>query len=92
LGVETGCGDGDRGGLFAREPLRGTRFHLELDWPGQPTGLRVSRSGDQASWVQVEPLPEAVDPAEADLGTGLLKRLSVHRCGWDGVINRLGWL
>jgi hypothetical protein len=19
-------------------------------------------------------------------------RLSVHRCGWDGVINRLGWL
>jgi hypothetical protein len=24
--------------------------------------------------------------AEAD------KRLSVHRCGWDRVINRLGWL
>jgi uncharacterized protein YydD (DUF2326 family) len=50
-------------GMTVMNPrLRSITFTLDLDWPGQPGGVRVSRSGANASTVGLE--PDITDPPD----------------------------
>jgi hypothetical protein len=43
------------GMVAMQRQLRPVTFSLDLDWPGQPGGVRVSRSGARAGTVGLEP-------------------------------------
>jgi uncharacterized protein YydD (DUF2326 family) len=43
------------GMVVMQRQLRPVTFSLDLDWPGQPAGVQVSRSGARASMVGLEP-------------------------------------
>lgn len=60
----------DPGMVAMRKELRRTVFELFLDWPGQPEGLRVWRSGAQAATVTLEPDISTSGDSLFDLDTG----------------------
>jgi uncharacterized protein YydD (DUF2326 family) len=53
-----------------RKELRSTTFELFLDWPDQPDGLRVRRSGSQAATVTLDPDVSTSDDNLFDFDAG----------------------
>lgn len=60
----------DKNQLAMRKALRSTVFELDLDWPGQPEGLHVQRTGARPTIVTLAPDIAAARAGRLETGPG----------------------